>query len=171
MGRSRYIQRIIKGLSLLLVFLLFVQSLIFPSANLVAIPSPSTSFSGNFHAIDSVNLHYLPIYATTVNDSSSENISKQKQQLLQEQEQRQEQIDNLHGKSLDIYNLLVESERKLGVRDVQRHFDYSSPNLASYHLEKLYRLDLLVKTKDNRYQINPEAQLIGDYKDKVKILN
>jgi len=38
-----------------------------------------------------------------------------------------EEIKKLRGKTLDVYSLLMETSEALGVRQIQRHFDHSSP--------------------------------------------
>ena len=62
-------------------------------------------------------------------------------------------ISRLGGKSLEVYILLLEKGSELGVRDVQRELEYSSPNLAYYHLNKLHGLGYVEKTELNKYRI------------------
>jgi len=53
--------------------------------------------------------------------------------------------EELHGKTLRVYWLLLErsSESGVGVREIQRALGFSSPRLATYHLEKLEALGLV----------------------------
>ncbi|MFP3950903.1 MAG: hypothetical protein ACLFVP_01990 [Candidatus Bathyarchaeia archaeon] len=65
----------------------------------------------------------------------------------------------LKGKTLRVYMYMLQSEEDgVGVREVQRALDFSSPSVSSYHLNKLRDLGLV----ENRY---------GDYylKKEVKI--
>jgi hypothetical protein len=54
----------------------------------------------------------------------------------------------LKGKTLQVYMYLLKSEDSgVGVREVQRALSFSSPSVASYHLNKLQDLGLV----ENRY--------------------
>ena len=54
----------------------------------------------------------------------------------------------LKGKTLMVYMYMLKSEDEgVGVREVQRSLDFSSPSVASYHLNKLQDLGLV----ENRY--------------------
>lgn len=80
------------------------------------------------------------------------------------------EINKLEGKTLDIYHYLMEQKGTHGVRSIQRTFDYSSPNLAYYHLNKLYQLDIVDKNDENKYYINDQnLQKFGEYQNKVKV--
>ena len=63
------------------------------------------------------------------------------------------QFSSLQGKTLEVYLLLLEKGTELGVREVQRELEYSSPNLAYYHLNKLHGMGIVEKTVQNKYQI------------------
>ncbi len=52
---------------------------------------------------------------------------------------RDELISNLTGRTLMIYFVLL-NKKSIGVRELQRHLDLSSPSVAKYHLEKLVNL-------------------------------
>jgi len=80
---------------------------------------------------------------------------------------RQQQIAKLTGKTMDIYRLLMEQQDDFGVREIQRYFGYSSPNLAAYHLNKLLNLDLVTKSDSNQYRINPDSQPVGPFQKKM----
>jgi len=51
----------------------------------------------------------------------------------------------LKGNTLRVYWILLKSENIMGVREIQRSLDFSSPNLALYHLRKLEDLGLVEK--------------------------
>ncbi|MDI9577045.1 MAG: helix-turn-helix domain-containing protein [Thermoproteota archaeon] len=55
----------------------------------------------------------------------------------------------LKGTTLDVYRLLLTSSRPLGVREIQRQLNLSSPSVVQYHLEKLERAGLLRREKSN----------------------
>lgn len=66
----------------------------------------------------------------------------------------------LQGKTLRVYwYLLQHYERMVGsTREIQRALGFSSPNLVSYHLEKLSELGLLEK-KQGKYAIAREIKV------------
>jgi hypothetical protein len=43
----------------------------------------------------------------------------------------------LRGKTLAVYRLIIKSNEPIGVREIQRSLQFSSPSLVHYHLEKL----------------------------------
>ncbi len=52
----------------------------------------------------------------------------------------------LKGKTLHVYwHLLRHGNKPIGVRELQRVLNFSSPSVAFHHLEKLHRLGLLKK--------------------------
>jgi len=51
----------------------------------------------------------------------------------------------LKGNTLRVYLCLVENQKPMGVREVQKKLEFSSPTLAAYHLEKLEGLGLIRK--------------------------
>ncbi|MCS7097802.1 MAG: hypothetical protein NZ922_02355 [Candidatus Methanomethyliaceae archaeon] len=58
----------------------------------------------------------------------------------------------LRGKTLKVYRYLLErADEKVGVREIQRKLNFSSPSLAAYHLEKLVSLGLVGKTNGGEY--------------------
>ncbi len=70
-----------------------------------------------------------------------------------------ENINELQGNTLRVYILMLQnSNTSIGPRDVQRKLNFSSPNLAVYHLDKLVELNLATKN-------------LGEYKlvDKVNV--
>ena len=64
-----------------------------------------------------------------------------------------ESADNLKGTSLDVYCCLLKSNKALGIREIQRELDLSSPSVAQYHLSKLEHAGLLKKERGS-YSIN-----------------
>lgn len=61
--------------------------------------------------------------------------------------------DVLKGTSLDIYRLLLKTGKPLGIREVQRALNLSSPSVAQYHLVKLEQAGLLKRELGN-YGVN-----------------
>ncbi|MCF2138016.1 MAG: winged helix-turn-helix domain-containing protein [Candidatus Thorarchaeota archaeon] len=59
----------------------------------------------------------------------------------------------LRGTTLRVYWFLLQSGRSVGVREVQRSLNLSSPSVASHHLTKLERLSLVEKNTDNTYDL------------------
>ena len=54
---------------------------------------------------------------------------------------------------MDIYRLMLKANRPLGIREVQRTLNLSSPSVAQYHLSKLEHAGLLRREKGN-YVVN-----------------
>lgn len=63
----------------------------------------------------------------------------------------------LHGRTLMVYFVLL-NKKSIGVRDLQRHLDLSSPSVAKYHLEKLVNLNLL-ENRNGVYHLDKKADL------------
>jgi hypothetical protein len=61
--------------------------------------------------------------------------------------------DVLKGTALDIYRLMLTSNKPFGIREIQRALDLSSPSIAQHHLLKLERVGLVKKEAGN-YLIN-----------------
>lgn len=70
---------------------------------------------------------------------------------------RDEIVSNLTGRTLMIYFVLL-NKKKIGVRELQRHLDLSSPSVAKYHLEKLVDLHL-VENRNGIYHLDQKADL------------
>ena len=49
----------------------------------------------------------------------------------------------LRGTTLEVYRFLLKSSKPVGIRELQRALDLSSPSVATYHLEKLEDAGLL----------------------------
>jgi len=66
----------------------------------------------------------------------------------------------LKGKTLLVYWYLLRSpSSKIGVREVQRSLGFSSPSVASHHLEKLLSLGLVEKSKTGEYFLKQEVKV------------
>ncbi len=59
----------------------------------------------------------------------------------------------LKGTALDIYRLLLKTNKPLGIREIQRTLKLSSPSIAQHHLAKLEAVGL-VKREYGDYVIN-----------------
>lgn len=72
----------------------------------------------------------------------------------------EEKIESeLKGNTLRVYWTLLQSQNaSIGVRQVQRHLGFSSPALASYHLNKLAELGL-VEERNGEYHLIHEVQV------------
>ncbi|MEM0367560.1 MAG: hypothetical protein QW572_05435 [Candidatus Nitrosocaldus sp.] len=65
----------------------------------------------------------------------------------------------LKGKTLQVYLYLLKRDEPVGVREIQRDLNFSSPSVASYHLDKLITLSLVAKDDYGRYYIARKAEL------------
>jgi len=66
----------------------------------------------------------------------------------------------LKGKTLQIYwYLLRDPNCSVGVREVQRSLELSSPSVAAHHLDKLLALGLVEKTVRGEYLVNQEVKV------------
>ena len=64
-----------------------------------------------------------------------------------------ESADTLKGTALDIYRLLLKTNKPLGIREIQRILKLSSPSIAQHHLARLEGMGL-VKREWGDYVIN-----------------
>jgi len=64
-----------------------------------------------------------------------------------------ESIDVLKGSALDIYRFMLKTNKAMGVREVARSLNLSSPSVAQYHLSKLEEMGLIRREWGN-YVIN-----------------
>jgi DNA-binding transcriptional ArsR family regulator len=64
-----------------------------------------------------------------------------------------ESTDILKGTALDIYRFMLKTSKPLGIREIQRALNLSSPSVAQYHLSKLEHVGL-VKREMGDYVIN-----------------
>jgi DNA-binding Lrp family transcriptional regulator len=56
-----------------------------------------------------------------------------------------ESKDVLRGLTLKVYKFVLKSDRPIGIREVQRALNLSSPTLALYHINKLEEAGLIKK--------------------------
>jgi len=59
-----------------------------------------------------------------------------------------EQRDVLRGLTLKVYKYILQNNRPVGIREVQRGLNLSSPTLALYHMNKLEEAGLIKKEAD-----------------------
>jgi DNA-binding transcriptional ArsR family regulator len=75
----------------------------------------------------------------------------------------------LRGKAWNVYWLLLKNDRPMSVREVQRMLRFSSPSVASHHLEQLRELGLVQKqASDGSYVLVREVK-IGVLRHFVKL--
>ncbi|MCW4050667.1 MAG: hypothetical protein NWE89_13130 [Candidatus Bathyarchaeota archaeon] len=65
----------------------------------------------------------------------------------------------IYGKTLDVYLCILTADGGIGVRDVWRALDFSSPSLAQYHINKLLDLKLIETDFDGKYVINDKESI------------
>ena len=65
----------------------------------------------------------------------------------------------LHGTTWDVYLYILTSQGPVGVRDVWRQLQLSTPSLAQYHVNKLLHDDLIKTTVYGKYEINDDLQI------------
>jgi hypothetical protein len=65
----------------------------------------------------------------------------------------------IYGKTLDVYLCILTAEYGIGVRDIWRALDFSSPSLAQYHVNKLLDLKLIEADFDGKYRINDQESI------------
>jgi hypothetical protein len=66
----------------------------------------------------------------------------------------------LKGKTLLVYwYLLQQSTHTVGIREVQRALNFSSPSIAVHHLEKLQDLGLILKKGTGEYVLEEEVKV------------
>ncbi|MFQ5941688.1 MAG: hypothetical protein ACE5KA_08340, partial [Nitrososphaerales archaeon] len=63
----------------------------------------------------------------------------------------------LKGKTLEVYIFMLKKNEGVGVREVQRELNFSSPSVANYHIEKLLSLKLASQDQYGRYYIAQKA--------------
>ncbi len=69
---------------------------------------------------------------------------------------------DLKGTTLRVYMHILRSKKMqepIGVREIQRAMNFSSPTLAKYHLEKLRELGLVAQNEDGSYSIIKEVKV------------
>ena len=65
----------------------------------------------------------------------------------------------LTGTTWDVYLSVLASGEPIGVRDVWRNLNLSSPSLAQYHINKLLGMKLIEQTAEGKYRASEEEQL------------
>ena len=65
----------------------------------------------------------------------------------------------IYGKTLDVYLCILTADTAIGVRDIWRTLDFSSPSLAQYHVNKLLDLKLIETDFDGKYKINDQESI------------
>jgi len=65
----------------------------------------------------------------------------------------------LHGTTWNVYLFILTSQEPVGVRDVWRQLQLSTPSLAQYHINKLLHDDLIKTTVYGKYEINDDLQI------------
>jgi predicted DNA-binding transcriptional regulator len=65
----------------------------------------------------------------------------------------------LKGKTLQVYVYMLKKKDPVGVREIQRDLQFSSPSVANYHLEKLISLNLVSQDEYGRYFLAQKAQI------------
>ena len=66
-------------------------------------------------------------------------------------------VKKLNGRTLMIYFVLL-NKGSVGVRELQRHLELSSPSVARYHLDKLVELNL-VENRSGKYELIRKADI------------
>ena len=67
--------------------------------------------------------------------------------------------EQLKGKTLQVYMYMIKKKEAVGVREVQRDLDFSSPSVANYHIEKLVELALAAQDEYGRYYVIQKVQV------------
>lgn len=65
-----------------------------------------------------------------------------------------------------VYWELLKSSDPVGVREIQRRLDFSTPSLVVYHITKLEKIDLVNKTQEGSYFVIRKAN-IADLRDLI----
>ena len=65
----------------------------------------------------------------------------------------------LKGKTLQVYVYMLKKKEPVGVREIQRDLNFSSPSVANYHIEKLISLNVVSQDEYGRYFLSQKAQI------------
>jgi hypothetical protein len=76
-------------------------------------------------------------------------------------------ISQLKGTTLRVF-WYASSQKSVGVREVQRTLELSSPSVAAYHLDKLCNLGLAKKDLKNRYEVIKKVN-VGELRHYLRI--
>ncbi|MEO9319368.1 MAG: hypothetical protein ABI361_01720 [Nitrososphaera sp.] len=74
-------------------------------------------------------------------------------------EKRGQLEDILRGKTLMVYSYMIKRKEPIGVRELQRDLGFSSPSVATYHIEKLLGLSLVGQDEYGRYFVAQKVQV------------
>ena len=66
----------------------------------------------------------------------------------------------LSGVLWDVYLYIITSNEPVGVRDVWRGLELSSPSLAQYHMNRLVDMKLISQTEDGRYVAEEKNRIV-----------
>jgi predicted DNA-binding transcriptional regulator len=67
--------------------------------------------------------------------------------------------EQLKGKTLQVYMYMIKRREPVGVREVQRDLEFSSPSVANYHIVKLEQLALVTQDEYGRYYVIQKVQV------------
>ncbi len=65
----------------------------------------------------------------------------------------------IYGKTLDVYMCIMTADNGIGVREIWRTLNLSSPSLAQYHVNKLIDLQLIETDFNGKYIINSQESI------------
>ena len=65
----------------------------------------------------------------------------------------------LHGTTLEVYKFLLKASEPIGVRELQRVLDFSSPSVSAHHLSKLEEWGICTKTIDGKYELTKKVKV------------
>lgn len=65
----------------------------------------------------------------------------------------------LRGKTLKVYLYLLKRKESSGISEVQNALSFSSPSVASHHLEKLVRLGVVSKDELGRFNLEKKVDI------------
>lgn len=65
----------------------------------------------------------------------------------------------LKGKTLQVYVYMLKKKEPVGIREIQRDLNFSSPSVANYHIEKLVSLNVVSQDEYGRYFLAQKAQI------------
>jgi len=98
---------------------------------------------------------------STIEKKSQEQIDTQKSlktsKIEKEELNRNQIVKKLNGRTLMVYFVLL-NKNSIGVRELQRNLELSSPSVARYHLDKLVELKL-VENRNGVYFLIQKADL------------
>ena len=104
-------------------------------------------------------LLFLPLSTKQKNKTIREhNVCSVCRGLSKEKQDDLKVFSELKGNTLRVYLLLLQNQSPMGIREVQKKLDFSSPTLAVYHLEKLENLGLAHKASGG-YALNREIKV------------